>query len=225
MGPRIAVIGAGPLGLMALKNLREEGFDDVTAFEARPYVGGLWKYSTDSRLSCAESTIFNSSKYRSAISDFPFPDDTDDYPTWQQLNSYLNSYADHFALRPYIQLSSPITKLFREDGRWVLEVSPDEAEPRLERFDKVMVAIGSFVTPRKPTLKGIEKFEGKAVHSIDFHEPSQYKGKNVLIIGLHATAQDVACSLSRQGTSKVHISHRNGVYLVRISMPRRKSAG
>jgi hypothetical protein len=37
---------AGPSGLAALKNLREEGFS-VTVFEKRASVGGVWAYTDD----------------------------------------------------------------------------------------------------------------------------------------------------------------------------------
>lgn len=147
-GPRVVVIGAGPLGLMAIKNLLEEGFDDVTCFEARPYVGGLWNYSdgdssSSSGLSVSEDTVFNSSRFRSAISDFPFPGDTDDYPTWRQMWRYLEAYADRFGLRPHIRLRTRVTALGRAAGRWVVEVRPEGGEVRREVFDRAIVANGS----------------------------------------------------------------------------------
>lgn len=142
-GSRVVVIGAGPLGLMTIKNLLDEGFDDVTCFEARPYVGGLWNYSEDATLSVAEGTVFNSSRFRSAISDFPFPDDTDDYPTWRQMWRYLEDYADRFDLRPHIRLRTRVTALERVGGRWVVEVQPEGGEARRETFDRAIVAVGS----------------------------------------------------------------------------------
>jgi dimethylaniline monooxygenase (N-oxide forming) len=36
----------GPQGLVALKNLREEGFD-ATIFEKRPAIGGIWQYTEE----------------------------------------------------------------------------------------------------------------------------------------------------------------------------------
>ena len=63
---RVGVVGAGALGLMALKNLKEDGFD-VTGFESRAYVGGIWKPSDDNATSTLDNTIFNSSRYRAAI--------------------------------------------------------------------------------------------------------------------------------------------------------------
>jgi dimethylaniline monooxygenase (N-oxide forming) len=211
--PTVAIIGAGPLGLMALKNMTEDGFN-CTCFESRPFIGGLWKYSTDASLSVAEATVFNSSRYRSAISDFPFPDDTDDYPTWQQMWAYLDGYCKRFGLMDKIRLNSPVTAVTRENDRWVVEITPkDGGERRTEEFDKVCVAIGSFVTPKTPQLNGIERFGGKVVHAINFREPKEYDGQNVLLIGLHATSQDVAKVLEGHAT-QLYLSHRNGLVMV-----------
>jgi len=212
---RVAVIGAGPLGLSAMKNLKEEGFD-VTGFEARSFVGGIWHYSTDSALSVTEKTVFNSSRYRSAFSDYPFDDDVDAFPTWQQMDKYLNGYCDHFDLRSHIRLNSRITNVTREEMKWVLEVSSKEAPAKLEKFDRVVVATGSFVQPKVPKFAGMELFEGRKIHAIDFQTPSMYDGQNVLIVGLHATTQDVAKVLHGHA-NRLYLAHKSGVLLVRLS--------
>jgi dimethylaniline monooxygenase (N-oxide forming) len=87
---------------------------------------------------------------------------------------------------------------------------------RIDHFDKILVATGSFVSPKKPTLHGIDLFRGPILHAIDYHQPSRFKGQNVLLIGLHATAQDIAMSLCEHA-SKVYISHRTGLIMVRIA--------
>lgn len=218
--PLVAVIGGGPLGLMATKVLLEDGFN-VTCFEARPYVGGLWNFSDDSVLSVAEGTVFNSSRYRSAISDYPFPDDTDDFPTWRQMWQYLEGYADHFNLRPHIRLNSRVTGLSRAGSEWVVDVAPsttkdnDGAAVRRETFDRVVVAVGTFQTPKVPKLPGVEEFAGTMVHTIHFNRiQKEFEGKRVLCVGLHASTQDVAVALKKHGAAQLYASHRNGMVIV-----------
>ena len=58
-----AVIGLGAAGLVALKNLKEEGFN-VIGFERNAYIGGLWKYSEDEQTSVLNTTVVNISKER-----------------------------------------------------------------------------------------------------------------------------------------------------------------
>jgi dimethylaniline monooxygenase (N-oxide forming) len=59
----VAVIGLGASGLVALKNLKEQGFD-VVGFERNSYIGGLWKYSEGDCLSVLKTTVVNISKER-----------------------------------------------------------------------------------------------------------------------------------------------------------------
>lgn len=212
MPVRVAVIGGGVVGLMALKNFREDGFD-ATLYEGRAWVGGLWKYSDDEWLSTAENTKFNSSKFRTAIPDFPFSKHVDDFPTASQLYEYLNAYCQHFDLWPHVKLSSRVTSVKRSGERWALEVTPNDAPSYTAHYDKVAFACGSFTSPRQPTLDGIDQFKGRALHAVNFHNPSQFEGQNVLVVGAHASAQDVVAQLSEHA-SHVYLSHRSGVLLV-----------
>lgn len=175
----------------------------------------IWNYSEDESLSVAASTIFNSSKYRSAISDWPFPGDTDDFPTWRQMWEYLQGYADQFQLRPHIQLNTRVTAVARDGDTWAVELLGKDGSSRREHFDKVAIANGSFTAPKWPKLPGIEQFKGRALHAIDFHRPETFKDQRVLLIGLHASAQDVASSLLGHAR-QLYVSHRNGVTLVRF---------
>ena len=62
LGPDVCVIGAGPLGLIALKNLREQGLD-AKALERNEYIGGTWHASSDAEQTTAsEYTTANTSK-------------------------------------------------------------------------------------------------------------------------------------------------------------------
>ncbi|KAI1337887.1 flavin-containing monooxygenase-like protein [Xylariaceae sp. FL0016] len=210
---KVAVIGAGVVGLMALKQFKEDGFE-VTAFETRPYVGGLWKDTEDSSLSVHETTIFNSSKFRAAVSDFPFPEETGAFPRAAEIFSYMGSYADHFDLRPHVKLSHKVESIVREADGWSLTVRDTATgTTATRRFDRVCIAAGSFSTPQWPRLDNVERFGGKVLHSIDFHSARAFKGERVLIIGLHATAQDVTSALAG-AAEKVYLSHRHGVVLL-----------
>ena len=200
---KVAVVGAGPLGLMAMKNLRDDGFE-VRCFDRRGYVGGLWNPSGDGHLTAMPGTVFNSSRYRSAITDFPFPDDVGDFPTVGQMKTYLNSYCDHFDLRQCITLNSEVTDMRFVDGKWALTYFQQEQGTRVEYFDKILVATGSFSAPKQPETKGIEKFEGKVLHSVQFQNAEQYKGQKVMLVGLHATANDIVQELKPYVLENIH---------------------
>ncbi|KAJ9609981.1 hypothetical protein H2200_006311 [Cladophialophora chaetospira] len=211
MPATVAVVGVGPLGLMALKNLKEDGFA-VTGFERRNWVGGVWKQSFDANLSTTANTVFNSSRFRSAIPDYPFPDDVDDFPTAKQLWKYFEDYCDHFELRPRIRFGADVKNFERKRGKWAVEYIQN-GSLHTDYFDKLMIAPGSFVTPRSPKLEGVEAFQGKILHSLNFPDPSTFQGQNVLLVGFHATAQDLVVELAPHA-KKVYIAHKNGLIMM-----------
>lgn len=52
--PTVAIVGLGALGLVTLKNLREEGLDAV-GFDRNDYVGGLWRFDEGDKLTVMRS--------------------------------------------------------------------------------------------------------------------------------------------------------------------------
>lgn len=62
LGSDVCVVGAGPLGLLALKNLREQGLD-ARAFERQEHIGGTWHASHNTEQTTAlPQTKLNTSK-------------------------------------------------------------------------------------------------------------------------------------------------------------------
>jgi dimethylaniline monooxygenase (N-oxide forming) len=126
---------------------------------------------------------------------------------------YLQSYADHFELRPHIQLNSTIKNIQRVNGEWQLTVESKDGATKTKRFAKLMVATGTFQKPKRPDVPGIETFAGDVRHAITFSPNEDYRDKRTLIIGFHASAVDVASSLSGIA-SKLYISRKNGVVIL-----------
>jgi dimethylaniline monooxygenase (N-oxide forming) len=123
----VCVVGAGALGLAATKAFLDDGFQ-VTGFEAREYVGGLWKDSHDATISVHATTVFNSSKWRTAFSDFPFGDEADTYPTAAQIHhQYFESYAGHFGLREKYRLGTKVLQTRHTGKQWAVTVSNHQA--------------------------------------------------------------------------------------------------
>lgn len=62
VGGHIGVVGTGALGLLAIKNLKEQNLK-VTAFEQNDHLGGLWHFSPRlDQVTALPMTSFNTSK-------------------------------------------------------------------------------------------------------------------------------------------------------------------
>ncbi|KAF6828212.1 hypothetical protein CMUS01_08666 [Colletotrichum musicola] len=209
-GKRVAVVGCGPLGLVSLKNCLEEGFD-AHAFESSDYVGGLWYYTTEDKTSVLPSTIVNISKERGCFTDFPFPAESPSLCPAIEVQKYLESYADHFNLRPHISFNTKVTRVQRDEraDKWIIKVegSADEA------FDRVIMATGLHQKPNYPKIQGIELFAGRQIHSKSFKSPKAFHGQNVLVVGIGNTGADTAVSLIGKA-NKIYSSHRHGTVII-----------
>ncbi|KAH8886379.1 flavin-containing monooxygenase 9 [Thozetella sp. PMI_491] len=210
----VAVVGAGPVGLAALKCLDEEGFN-VTCFEVRDDLGGIWCYSTEKdTTTCLPDTLLNSSRFISHFTDFPFPDNSPIYPPAPQMHQYFRSYADHFNLRRHIKFNTKISSIIRneETQKWELVTEADGAKTT-QQFDKVVVSNGLVYKPTVPTFEGQEKFQGTILHGRDYKSPSSFENKNVVVVGIGNTSADVAVNLAGIA-SKVYLSHRRGALVM-----------
>ena len=51
-----------------------------------------------------------------------------------------------------------------------------------EEFDYVMAASGHYSVPFVPEYPGVEKFPGRVMHSHDFRDAKEFKGKTLLLV-------------------------------------------
>ena len=73
-GKRVCVVGAGPCGLTALKNLRAAGLHDVVCYDEGEAIGGNWVFDErPERPSVYDATHLISSKRLSEFEDYPMP--------------------------------------------------------------------------------------------------------------------------------------------------------
>lgn len=213
--PKVAVIGLGAQGLVTVKNLVEQGFD-VQAFDRNDYVGGIWHYSSDQRLSALPTTVVNASRQRGCFTDFPFPAGTNSFPTASEIDDYLNKYSDYFGLRPYLRLGTSVKSVHRDEveNKWVLDLENVKSGAKEQlNFDKLVLAVGPHSKPCWPNIADRDLFEGEISHSTSFKDPGKYIDKRVIVIGISNTAADTATSLIPHA-SKVYLAHRNGCYVI-----------
>ncbi|OAA77925.1 dimethylaniline monooxygenase 2 [Akanthomyces lecanii RCEF 1005] len=192
----VAVVGLGGMGIAAVKNLIEEGFE-VTGFDKSPYYGGLWHFTEDKQtLSILESTQANIPIERMCYTDFPFP-------KAKEVQEYIESYVKHFQLAPHFRLNASITHIseIEETGKWRVDI---EGAPS-QYFDKLVMATGPHVKATPFRLDGQDLFAGEVMHSQRY--------KRVVVAGMGNTSADIANDLVGVA-SKVYLSHSRGAHVL-----------
>jgi len=113
---KVFIIGAGPSGVVALKEMVEAGHDAI-CMDAKSQIGGLFSVAYQ-ELYTTTSNMFL------AFSDFP-PEGDIKYWSKDEYLDYLNAYVDHFQLRERIFLNTAVTKVtLDESGTWKILTKP-----------------------------------------------------------------------------------------------------
>ncbi|XP_012871047.1 PREDICTED: dimethylaniline monooxygenase [N-oxide-forming] 3 [Dipodomys ordii] len=221
MVKRVAIVGAGVSGLASIRSCLEEGLEP-TCFERSADVGGLWMFSDhaeEGRASIYQSVFTNSSKEMMCFPDFPFPDDFPNFLHNSKLQEYITTFAREKNLLKYIRFETFVTRISKRDdfsitGQWDVTTEKD-GKKESSVFDAVMICSGHHVYPNLPkeSFPGLQRFKGKCIHSRDYKEPSVWRGKRVLVIGLGNSGCDIATELSHTA-QQVIISSRSGSWVM-----------
>jgi dimethylaniline monooxygenase (N-oxide forming) len=179
-GSRVAVIGAGPAGLVAAKHALEAGFD-VTVFEAQQDLGGQWN-TTSPASGVWPGMRTNTSRWMTAFSDFAVPSDHELHPFAEQIHAYLRAYANAFGVTQRIQVGRRIGSV--RPG-WIVDG---------ERFDAVVVASGRFCTPRTPPV--LAGFTGDLLHACDYPGAAHFREGRPLVYGNGVSGHEIASDIA-----------------------------
>ena len=211
-GKRVCVVGAGPCGLTALKNLRAAGLHDVVCYDEGEAIGGNWVFDErPERPSVYDATHLISSKRLSEFEDYPMPSHYPDFPSHREVRGYFENYAAHFGLMQFIRLETRVVRAtLLPDLRWgVSSIGPDG--PKEEIFDYLIVCSGHHREPLIPNYRGL--FSGEVLHSSRYRRPEIFRDKRVLVVGGGNSACDIAVDVARVA-QKSCISMRRGYHIV-----------
>lgn len=208
---KVALIGAGPMGLAAAKLMVEQGVA-FQGFELNGDVGGLWDIDAP-RSTMYESAHLISSKRMTEFADFPMGAEVAEYPSHREMKRYFQDFADHFDLRRHYRFHAEVmsvTPMGGDGEGWRVSWRDAEGDHGAV-FAAVMIANGTLSEPNRPRFEG--QFDGELIHACDYRYPSQFDGKRVLVVGAGNSGCDIAVDAIHHGKS-VDLSMRRGYYFV-----------
>lgn len=199
MNTKVCVIGAGPSGLVMIKELLDQGID-VKCFESFDSIGGAFR-SIEKGGRSYDSVKLTVSNYFMAYSDF-MPKEGEDRRYWSvsEYRKYLLKYMDHFNLGEHIYLSHKVISSKIEDDKVVIDIVHKENK-FTETFDHMIICTGSNFIPKRPNIAYEEKYKGVIYHSSQYVNADEFKGKDVLCIGLGESGADIVHEIGQVANS------------------------
>lgn len=228
---RICVIGAGPSGMSVLYQFAnmDGGCDvDLVCYEKQKEWGGLWNYSwrtgTDQYGEPCHNGMYKNLFTNGAKEFHEYPDYTFEqhfgkpipsFPPRAVMRDYLEgrwTQKGKADLNSYIKYNTVVRSVRFNDASRNFTVETynlKEKKTMSDMCSRVIVAVGIFNTPKVPWFEGIEKFEGRVLHSHNFRNAIEFKGQNILVIGSSYSAEDISIQCLKYGAKNVVCSWKN----------------
>ncbi|KAG0549908.1 hypothetical protein BDA96_01G294800 [Sorghum bicolor] len=226
----VAVVGAGPAGLVAARELLREGHA-VAVFEKSGRVGGTWAYDPRADADplgrdpggpgAVHSSVYaslrtNLPRELMGFSDFPlagrvFAGDPRTFPGHREMLAFLDAFAVDSGVAAHVRLGAEVLRvrpLCRgQEEQWVVAWRGKDDGVTEEPFDAVVVCSGRCSVPLVPKIRGINKWQGKQMHSHNYRTPEPFQDQSVVVVGLGASGIDIASEISHVA-KEVHIAAR-----------------
>lgn len=193
----------------------------MVVFEQSHDVGGQWLYdpNVEGEDPLGRNTTLNvhSSIYASlrltsprettGFTDFPFlvkkGRDMRRFPGHGELLLYLRDFCAFFGLREMIRFNTKVEYVgmldydeFGKDLRWGVKSKDKKCEKVVEEvFDAVVVATGNYSKPRLPSIRGMETWKRKQMHSHVYRVPEPFRNEVVVVVGNSLSGQDISREL------------------------------
>ncbi|KAF7837382.1 putative indole-3-pyruvate monooxygenase YUCCA3 [Senna tora] len=211
------IVGAGPSGLAVASGLKDQGIPFVI-LERANCIASLWQNRTYDRLK------LHLPKQFCQLPNFPFPDHFPEYPSKLQFITYLESYANHFAITPHFNETVQSAKYDDTFGIWRVKTVRKLKTAQFSEYCTseveyicrwLVVATGENAERVVPEFEGLEDFGGSVVHSCDYRSGEGYNGQRVLVVGCGNSGMEVSLDLSNHNAfpsmvvrSSVHVLPR-----------------
>lgn len=176
------IVGAGMSGVCAAIRLRQAGIPYVIV-EKQNDVAGVW--NSHRYPGCSVDTPSHLYSYTFAGHDW-----TRLFPAREEIGEYFVGVAKKFGVYEDITFNTEVTDArFDEDRNvWTVRLRHQDGSVETLTPNILMTAAGQFAQPFTPEIEGIDTFTGEVVHTAEWDDDLDVRGKRIAVIGTGASA-------------------------------------
>jgi putative flavoprotein involved in K+ transport len=189
--PAVLVVGGGQAGLSIGARLRQLNIDALVV-DSEERIGDNWRHRYHA-LTLHNQVQVNHLPY------LPFPANWPTYIPKDKLAGWFEAYAESMELDFWTGTEFCDGSYDSKAGRWTADLRRADGTTRTVRPRHIVMATGVSGIPNLPDIPGLKTFAGPVVHSSQYGTASEWKGRNVLVIGTGTSGHDIAQDLHSNG--------------------------
>lgn len=191
----VLIVGAGFGGLAALHRFRDDLGLSTRLIEAASGAGGVWYWNGYPGARCdVESLQYSLGFSNELAQEWTW---TERFAAQPEILAYINRVVERFDMAKDMRLNTRVTSAIYDEAAARWDVTTDRGDSYTVRY--LIMATGPLSTPNIPAWPGQDAFGGEIFHTgLWPHEPVNFKGKRVAVIGTGSSGVQAATAISQE---------------------------
>ncbi len=205
--PDVLVVGGGQAGLAIAARLKQLQVDTLIV-DRWPRIGDNWRKRYHA-LTLHNQVQVNHLPY------MPFPPSWPVYIPKDKLASWFETYVEAMELNVWTGTEFETAGYDEADGRWTAVLRRADGTTHTMRPRHVVMATGVSGIPNLPDISSLKNFAGPILHSSQYDDGENWKGRRALVIGTGNSGHDIAQDLHSSG-AEVTLLQRSSTLVTNI---------
>ena len=205
--PTVLVIGGGQSGLSIAARLKQLNVDTLIV-DREKRIGDNWRRRYHA-LTLHNQVQVNHLPY------LHFPPNWPTYIPKDKLANWFEAYVEAMELNFWTETEFEGGSYDEQQSRWTVTLRRANRSMRTMHPRHVVLATGVSGIPSVPDIAGLKAFAGKVLHSSQYDDGENWKGKRAIVIGTGNSGHDIAQDLHSSG-AHVTLFQRSSTLIVSI---------
>ncbi|MDO8400292.1 MAG: NAD(P)/FAD-dependent oxidoreductase [Bradyrhizobium sp.] len=205
--PTVLVIGGGQSGLCIAARLKQLQVDTLIV-DREERIGDNWRKRYHA-LTLHNQVQVNHLPY------MLFPPNWPTYIPKDKLANWFEAYVESMELNFWTGTEFEGGSYDEQAGRWTVTLRRADGSKRTMHPRHVVLATGVSGIPSLPDIPGLKNFAGTVIHSSQYTDGEEWKGKKALVIGTGNSGHDIAQDL-HSSSCEVTMVQRSSTLVVSI---------
>lgn len=205
--PVVLVVGGGQAGLAIAARLKQLNVDTlIVDREAR--IGDNWRHRYHA-LTLHNQVHVNHLPY------MPFPPNWPTYIPKDKLANWFEAYVESMELNFWTGTEFEGGSYDDKQKRWTVVLRRSDGSERIMHPRHVVLATGVSGIPSLPDIPSLKNFAGTVIHSSQYTDGEEWKGRKAIVIGTGNSGHDIAQDLYSSG-AEVTLVQRSSTLVTNI---------